>query len=271
MAENSLASRAEAVSNNLYMDRSNANEDFPMLNHSRRISRPGFSVVELLVVVFIIGILIALSFAVGTRVLEAGKASTTKDILSSLDQALGAYTAEHDGKFPPATVSLQQTGSNEFNLWPVADAMGDGAMLNSAGMALKQLKSVPAAEEIIKKIPAKFLSNTIGNPALQTVVDAWGNPIRYVHPTFEGLIVDNQNSAVGNPTAYRDLAQILGPATADKPYKIRQIRRNGSESDSGLCPNSRPYFYSSGSDGNAATTEDNIYVTRPEKVAAKNQ
>ena len=132
--------------------------------------------------------------------------------------------------------------------------------------------------------------------ALPTVFDAWGRPIRYVHPAFSGTVTDDVSSTTPAPTASRTLQQHIGsPGTAT--YQVQRIRRNDRvdlaagdaypplttaqadlwvDSDGGICQNGRPYFYSAGEDGlvglrKAAGTgetvadfnKDNVYTTVP--------
>ncbi len=35
------------------------------------------------------------------------------------------------------------------------------------------------------------------------------------------------------------------------------------DADEGICPSNQPYFYSSGTDGDPGTREDNVYSTIP--------
>lgn len=62
----------------------------------------GFTLVELLVVIVIIGALAALSFTVGPRMLAKGKATEAMQNLRQLGPILTGYAADHDMKLPPA-------------------------------------------------------------------------------------------------------------------------------------------------------------------------
>ena len=60
-------------------------------------------------------------------------------------------------------------------------------------------------------------------PSLATAFDGWGNPIRYVHPVFKGLL-----TTVGDPTQPIDLAAAnsIYPTPPGKQWGIHNIRRN---------------------------------------------
>jgi hypothetical protein len=126
---------------------------------------------------------------------------------------------------------------------------------------------------------------------LTTVLDAWGNPIRMVHPRFDGLIKGDSEYELINLGRGNDgfiSPEEAGVATINllqSKLFLRQIRRlapdretwrgltpqqiaqnfaNGiGDSDGGICPTPRPYFYSAGPDGDPSTIDDNVYTTRP--------
>jgi len=138
-----------------------------------------------------------------------------------------------------------------------------------------------------------------GQPSMLTVFDAWGNPIRYVHPRFDGIIEEpGSTRPLGEPgEPYEDVVAALMPESmlpqdtslillghADSPFpevrrsRIVEIDRTEARSnpalefpieadaDGGVCAGPRPYFYSAGPDGDPSTIDDNIYTTIPDFV-----
>jgi prepilin-type N-terminal cleavage/methylation domain-containing protein len=247
----------------------------------------GFTLIELLVVIGIIGILIALALAVGSRVASSGKERVTEQTLRALEGSLDAYI-QAKGGMPGATVlDPRKNGSvpNSTYLWPVADARNMSStsavpeMINSVGLFILQTRGVPSAEAAFKNIDTRYLHTYdadggtatawTSQPELLTAFDGWGNPIRYVHPAFHGIV----GLGAGNPPAQVDVDTVLGPAPSPRQYAITQIRRGTApgtgpatppDSDGGLCTAGRPYFYSCGADGDPSTTGDNVYVVRPQ-------
>jgi prepilin-type N-terminal cleavage/methylation domain-containing protein len=241
----------------------------------------GFTLIELLVVIGIIGILVALAISIGAKVTSGGKAKATEAVLKNLETALTELQSARGGIPPPTVLDPRMVGAtpNATVVWPVADALaylpsGDTAMINSVGLFIAQCKGTPAAEAAIAKIDARFLRTYDPDgqgapfddqPELLTAMDGWDHPIRYVHPAFHGIV----GSGTGNPPTEVDAITVFDPG-AGKAYpsnlKIRRGSKAGSDpadSDGGLCPGSRPYFYSCGPDGDPSTTADNIYTTAP--------
>lgn len=263
-------------------------------------TRSGFTLIELLVVVGIIAVLMGIAIAVGMRVGDSGKVKSTKDLLLALDSIQTAALSGNSNQIMPAYVADPRLTTNRSDknamLWiPVADARaksgqngGDNLMLNSAALFLWQARQYPEAAKLIEALPTKLMkvidpdgpetvspssadeSNVVGQPQLITPMDAWGNPIRYVHPTFDGLVQGGSGAAdafkaVSNPGLPTGARVLFG-----------EIRRNAikrgdpvadptlaADSDGGTCPGDRPYFYSAGPDGDPSTTSDNVYTLQP--------
>jgi prepilin-type N-terminal cleavage/methylation domain-containing protein len=239
--------------------------------------RSAFTIIELLVVIAIIAILIALVIVVAHRVAGSGKMRLTESTLKILDTALEQYIAVK-GNPPPVVADPRQGGAS--HLIPVADARDvtnstQGTMINSVGLFMLQCKEVPEAFGQFSKADSKLVHdfdpdqadpnpaspNFAQQPSLQTAFDGWGNPIRYVHPVFKGKVTGTSaNNGV-------DVVTLLGNPPPGKSYGIVTIRRSNSQgdmdADGGLPPSNRPYFYSAGPDGDASTTEDNVYLVQP--------
>jgi len=272
-----------------------------------------FTLIELLVVIGIIGILIAATLVVGTRVVGGGKERATHDTLKILDSALQNYIQEM-GEIPPP-IWVDTRDPDGTLLTPVLDArnMDDSdfvdfgvppyrghQMLNSAGMFMAQARTSASATQALERIPSKYVAGIdpdypnplTGNPVVNdpdgqaqitTPRDAWGNPFRYNHPAFDG------SASYAERLTSVQTSTILGPAPAGKTYTIQRLRRNSvltvdqplraedwPDSDGGICPNNRPYFYSAGPDGKVGYRKDpsgrvledfnadNVYLVKPQ-------
>lgn len=213
--------------------------------------RRGFTLIELLVVIGIIGILVAASLVVGTKVVGGGKERATIDTIRLLDTALQNYIQEV-GEIPGPTVD--DPAINVTVTHVIADVeSAAGTMVDTTSLFLLQAAKVKSASEAVKALPSQYVRKTGTQQQFTVVNDAWGNPIRYVHPAFDGRIDPQVTSA-----------SLIGPAPAGRTYKPTDIHRTNTISDIGLCPNNRPYFYSCGPDGRPETLEDNVYLVKPQ-------
>jgi prepilin-type N-terminal cleavage/methylation domain-containing protein len=255
-----------------------------------------FTLIELLVVIVIIGVLLALTLSLGPSLIGSGKRSVTQDTLKILDAALSAYIAEKGGPPEPFVEDPRLPRSQRDGRFviPVADARNfssgaaaDRVVIDTVGLFLLQAKESREASKVIDGLNPKMIrgldpvpgaSNlTAGDaqvvPALRTVLDGWGNPIRYVHPAFRGAI-NARTEGGGNSVDPVPVSAILGNAPAGKSFGVTQIRRTDldpanisagtwDDADGGSPKNDRGYFYSAGPDGNPATLEDNVYLVQP--------
>jgi prepilin-type N-terminal cleavage/methylation domain-containing protein len=260
-----------------------------------------FTLIELLVVIGIIVLLVALTVTVGFRVTGTGKAKQTEQALRVLDQALTEYISAA-GRNPRPWV-IDPRPYSPPTVQPVFDGVNqtDGEVINSVALFVLQCREYPSADALFKNLDTKILkerefdgdfSGTPPTIPLPTVLDGWGNPIRYVHPAFGG-----NRTAPNNPQGFVDVYLPSGTGLIQTQpriegqfatFGIQRVRRNDrvtkAQSDAGVVPDSdggypagnRPYFYSAGPDGrvgyvvNDSTGEilvdyndDNIYITTP--------
>lgn len=286
---------------------------------TRRIThaRSAFTLLELLIVIGIIAGLAAITTLVGTAVLDTGKKRATLGVLQTLDEALAAYTDQKSSNPPPLVeipyerMSGSEVASSldpgESLYFPAVDGRGaentndEFLEINSVALFIESVRSVPETQELVNSINPRYIRLYTPNdeyfPQLLTAFDAWGNPIRYVHPKFDGI-------QEREPRSLGDAGEPVNIANPRKPFfvagalpedfttviRFKFIRRNrlidadfgddglsgGSQggmnmgtlsdydllpdSDGGITPGNRPYFYSAGPDGNPATIEDNIYI-----------
>lgn len=232
----------------------------------------GFTLIELLVVVLIIGVLVAVGLTVGGRVIEGGKATQTRDILKTMENVLNSYEQTTD-RLPPGSIIdprvPEGVSTGTILHMPMADAWDDDndRIINSVGLFLAEVRRVEGVTSLLDGLDIKnyrAFRYTSGQPdsdpgatepELMTAFDAWGQPIRFVHPAFHGV----------RRTA-EDVVDILGPAPVPASgYYPEAIRRDPAmnDADGGMTTNGRPYFYSVGPDGLAGSVDDNVYLVEP--------
>ncbi|MFG0305422.1 MAG: type II secretion system protein [Phycisphaerales bacterium JB040] len=279
--------------------------------HTHR-TRHAFTIIELVVVVGIVALLVAITAVVGAGIVAGARGGKTSNAIKALEVSLTEYVSDR-GNIPPATVlepNPDRERTDDQKEIPVADAVFDvnytepgssqptPRLINSVGLYLIQLQESPGADAQIKSLSDEFLqlrpsytpvSDTdltgkadLGANAdlagIPTVLDGWGNPIRYVHPRFDGQIGrrfdDRQRGDAGTPIEVTVF--LSGFEGRENDLGIREIRRNRimkseypeiglsqRDSDGAMCTNDRPYFYSAGADGDPSTIEDNVYSTEP--------
>lgn len=277
--------------------------------------RRAFTLIELLVVILIIALLVGISIAVGRTVVGGGKVSQTENVIRVLDTMLNDYTSR-EGRIPDPFVEDPHVPGNYF---PVIDGRNmqideqnttnpGFQMVNSVGLFQFQVGQSSAAIEALEGLDARFrrlytpyseqnaeLDNVVHE--IPTVFDAWGNPVRYVHPAWDGLVVgpdlenpqDPPKPGLGTQQVAPQLDVRLPSGTQ---WAITEIRRNNqrtepsptlaqdlADSDGGTSANQRPYFYSAGPDGLVGFDDvdgdgklspgdtdwnaDNVYTIRP--------
>jgi len=284
-----------------------------------------FTMIEIVMVVAIIALLAAITIRVGASMADSGRIRATEGVLQVLDQALDDYISS-TGSIPSALVEIklqEQIDTQDVGdivYYPAIDGVLDLEIprddpdsplrhykVNSVGLFLASIKHASDIGGLTSQIDSSLIrmydvddqsTNTDEDlqPEMLTVFDAWGNPIRYVHPKFDGVIEDSVNQAdrrqLGEPGDFLDVFDVnLGFFTAEyRPQDLElpfvDVRRNkilqvdqeearsvgGSgypietDSDGGTCPTQRPYFYSAGPDGDPSTTDDNVYTTVPEFI-----
>lgn len=274
--------------------------------------RSAFTLIELLVVIVIIAILVGLTLAVGGAVVTSGKGRLTTDLIRQTDVAIEQYISATDGLPPLLVAANNPNSSNPANakvLLPLVDGVdmvdghGTRRSINSIGIFMLEAENqgmgdlftgtsgdqmkMYQADRLVEDESA--VSGTLRQPELRTILDAWGRPLRFVHPAADGLRTaeskQGQRRTTGDPGG---ALNVLEASSGTNPYLIRRsrlpkgfaetdigitsIRRNrlaqelkGDElvgekgigdSDGGLCLSDRPYVYSAGEDGNPSTYTD---------------
>jgi len=276
--------------------------------------RAGFTLIEVLVVIAIVITLIGLTLAVGTAVGRNARATNTTAAMRAIDLLLNDLIQTRGGIPAPVVEDprdrdrlLVMADARNLSFVP-PEERGGAQIVNSGGLLLLQMRQQGLASESITGLDSKLVEHFTpyrvrdeeGNevndpfepdvvPELPTPLDAWGNPIRYVHPKLDGLLQGSNPAdpaSLGTTTGV-DLTDpdLLGGKDTD--YSYNEIRRNGLvgvgdenllDADGGQAPKQRPYLYSAGPDGKvgrvveggevvADFNADNVYQTKPSFLA----
>ncbi len=290
--------------------------------------RRGFTLIELLLVIVVIGILVALTLTVGNSAISGGKSRQTADTIRVVDSAVESYMADV-GEAPPAFVVTFAPGeiqnpltATDFAAYPMADAVdlsgGDAnrTVINSMGLFIKAVEDAGLAD-LFASLSPEIMVRWDGDgdlveptatvvpqrqPELRTILDAWGKPLRFVHPAWDGIITVEENEGQTRPegrfgTPVRPITENttdngtdywlplsrapdgFSPATS-ADFPIRMLRRDRltdgdranwnatgvspiGDGDGGYAEGGRPYVYSAGRDGDPSTRDDNVYTLVP--------
>ncbi len=244
----------------------------------------GFTLIEIIVVITIIAILTSLGLMVGNKVRVNSQSSATRSLIISLDQAYTAVTSEKDSGVP--SIWRDNLG-NEF---AVADAHVklSSTPEPSLGLLVLATGQHPALKDTILRADPRYVTtgvlsssqdmfpsdNSVKVPILK---DAWGNPIRFVHPKWDGGYGEYWNPVTG--------AQVNSGRDLDRPFIgkragggshtelfVRTFRKDQTATgyaDEGICTGGRGYFYSSGPDKDPGTRDDNVYQDGPPKFPSE--
>ena len=175
--------------------------------------RAGFTLIEVVMVVSIIALLAAISLSVGSSMVDSGRKRSTEGVLQVLDRMLDQHISA-TGAIP---TSLVRIGTGDLNdevigivgndvaaYYPAIDGITDVGIpdldpdapirhyrVNSVGLFLISVAGTVDVDSALSGIDNRFVTTyeIDGDlqPEMRIMLDAWGNPIRYVHPKFDGV------------------------------------------------------------------------------------
>src|SRR5262249_15509692 len=141
--------------------------------------RAGFTLIEILIVIAVIGILTAIAFPVMSSVKTRQKAKATKVLIENLKLKLEQYASDF-GDYPPSNPKELGLPSNGIN-------DGNECLVRCLTTKKKNGPYMEFSDEQLKNTDGDRLVS--GNPTdsamttrdLLEVVDAFGNPLVYLH------------------------------------------------------------------------------------------
>jgi len=248
--------------------------------HMRTNRFAAFTLVELLVVMGIIAVLAGLALAVGTGVIKSQRAATTQNTIQMLETYLSDLDATGEDK------RSYKAFKTEFDMQqyelPVLDGREDGDGFDkSADRPIDSLaRFIAAGDQFLgdssdrwSGLDSSLVQDVVladtGTITLRGVAltDQWGQPIRAVHPSYDGGFGDYQSAAGALTTrSVLTVDEVVTGSSSSLDFR-RSFRPfdSGSDPDSvgdadeGICQNERVYFYSAGPDGDPGAREDNVY------------
>ncbi len=253
----------------------------------------GFSLIELLVVVAVLVILIALTVGLANGVLGSGRDRAAQDTIRVLDQSVEAWSTATGDKLPKTYLSVNGTvlDSIDARVAPgdapvIAELVDYEYVWPSTALYLASISSEADVSAVVTSLDAsvrssrQYSTELAIDDDLTEITDPWGNPIRFVHPAYDGGWGDYLDETTDTLESRDPKRRAFETAGIQFRRSWRPFERDmttgelpvlgGSvafgDADEGICPGggTRAYFYSAGPDGDPGTIEDNVYSERPQ-------
>ncbi|MFG0243208.1 MAG: type II secretion system protein [Phycisphaerales bacterium JB054] len=257
-------------------------------------ARGAFTLIELLIVIGIIAVLVALAVVVGAKVVEGGRARATTDVIRVLDGTLASW--QFNARTPLPSVLEVKEDATRSRYFPIIDARrpsgnsdfaaeAEPSALYYSALVMQDQSVAPEFEQLdsafVSSASAPQENSQNGRreswaiPAAD-LRDAWGRPMRFVHPAFHGghgEYWDGENERMANRDPMR--VMVKNPQGREieveyrrsyRPFEADAAGRKATwvgDADEGMAVGGRGYFYSAGEDGDPGTRADNVYSTEP--------
>jgi type II secretion system protein G len=141
--------------------------------------RQGFTLVEVLIVVAIIGVLMGLVLPALMKAGNKAKITETQTIIEQIKAALQEY--EHDyGDYPPTSLKDEEHYSNGVN--DGIESLVVHLSNKDKGTPYLELEEKSYSNTDRDDVPASYPLNWFfGDSQAREIVDSWGNPLVYFH------------------------------------------------------------------------------------------
>jgi len=197
-----------------------------------RASRPGFTLVEMVVVISIIVMLVGLTIGVSVILSRKSEERETESILKLMDLAMTEWTTASERSIsfgqPLQPTGIEVYDVDEMQYDPISEQLQSALI----GKVITIISRNAATLNVLKQINADYLKsevNPVNPPETQRVVkDPWDNNLRVVFPgrLYRGVTLEPANLIKDNDGTIR----------------------TQSENRYGVCANRKICFLSMGSD-----------------------
>ncbi|WP_294504063.1 type II secretion system protein GspG [uncultured Victivallis sp.] len=138
-----------------------------------------FTLTEILVVVFLIGVLTAIGFGMYSYAMNSAKESGTRALLTRLEAALETCNTKF-GYLPPTRSSGSNAAFKEIRI-----EIDDDGMVTSLCFDENEEVSDDYLKEFLRTVDAENLKKNLqqeGSNDYYVLIDGWGNKIYYAYP-----------------------------------------------------------------------------------------
>jgi prepilin-type N-terminal cleavage/methylation domain-containing protein len=164
----------------------------------RTLSPNGFTLIEMLVVVTIIGILVSISIPTLSGVIQNAKKVEAKAFMSGMQQSLASYRTEYNN-WPPFMRVTGDTDRKLENVGDWTDFYGTmTAKTDYPGLDTENRRRIRFLD-----VPTKYLNDTQNPTSATHFVDPWNQLyVMWVDANYDGVLRGLPNIQSGDPAGY---------------------------------------------------------------------